>query len=89
MPHPFPFRPGPSPFAQRSGRPSSLPYLPPWSPSGPAVGFAGALNPLKGPHFLLDSFKFVEFPCELALLGPSSQDYLKSLEQKTKLCANE
>jgi teichuronic acid biosynthesis glycosyltransferase TuaC len=59
-----------------------------WSSSGSAVGFAGALTPLKGPHFLLDSFKFVEFPCELALLGPSSQDYLKSLEQKAKLCAN-
>jgi glycosyltransferase involved in cell wall biosynthesis len=59
-----------------------------WSPSGPAVGFVGALTPLKGPHFLLDSFKLLEIPCELALLGPSSQDYLKLLEEKTKLCAN-
>lgn len=59
-----------------------------WKPSSSVVGFVGALYPTKGPHFLLDAFKLVEAPCELALLGPADQDYLESLKQKAELCQN-
>lgn len=59
-----------------------------WSPAGLVVGFVGALYPLKGPHVLLDAFRYVQVPCELALLGPSDPMYLASLERRAKLCAN-
>lgn len=59
-----------------------------WQPSGVVVGFVGALYPLKGPHVLLDAFKRVEVPCELALLGPADQQYLQSLKQRAQLCTN-
>ncbi|MFI5348053.1 MAG: glycosyltransferase family 4 protein [Elusimicrobiota bacterium] len=60
-----------------------------WQPSGPAVGFAGALNAAKGPQVLLDAFRLVETPCELTLLGPAEDPaFLKTLEQKAALCAN-
>jgi teichuronic acid biosynthesis glycosyltransferase TuaC len=59
-----------------------------WQPSGAVVGFVGALYPLKGPHVLLDAFKLVDIPCELALLGPAEPFYLETLQQKAELCAN-
>lgn len=59
-----------------------------WEPSVAVVGFVGALYPTKGPHVLLDAFKFVELSCELALLGPSDPIYLKVLQQKASLCVN-
>jgi len=61
---------------------------PDWHPAGLTVGFVGALYPLKGPHVLLDAFRFVAAPCELALLGPADPEYLKSLQQRAALCAN-
>jgi teichuronic acid biosynthesis glycosyltransferase TuaC len=59
-----------------------------WHPSGLIVGFVGALYPLKGPHVLLDAFRLVDAPCELALLGPADQEYLKSLQERARLCGN-
>ena len=59
-----------------------------WQSSGLTVGFVGALYPLKGPHILLDAFKLVEVSCELALLGPADDLYLKTLKQKADLCGN-
>jgi glycosyltransferase involved in cell wall biosynthesis len=70
-----------------SFRSSDIPPLE-WQPSGAVVGFVGALYPLKGPHVLLDAFKWVEVSCELALLGPADQHYLGSLKQRAQLCTN-
>ncbi len=61
---------------------------PDWHPTGLTVGFVGALYPLKGPHVLLDAFRFVDTSCELALLGPADPEYLKTLQQRARLCAN-
>jgi teichuronic acid biosynthesis glycosyltransferase TuaC len=61
---------------------------PNWRPTGLTVGFVGALYPLKGPHVLLEAFRFVDTPCELALLGPALPEYLQSLQQRAALCAN-
>lgn len=66
---------------------SDIPSLD-WQPSGAVVGFVGALYPHKGPHVLLDAFKIVDIPCELALLGPAEPFYLKTLQQKAELCTN-
>jgi teichuronic acid biosynthesis glycosyltransferase TuaC len=66
----------------------SGPAHPDWHPTGLTVGFVGALYPLKGPHVLLDAFRFVDTPCELALLGPALPEYLRSLRQRAALCAN-
>jgi teichuronic acid biosynthesis glycosyltransferase TuaC len=68
-------------FAPPSDRPN-------WKPTGPTVGFVGALFPLKGPHVLLDAFKLVETPSELAMLGPADPEYLKSLQLRATQCAN-
>jgi len=59
-----------------------------WGPTNATVGFVGALSPMKGPHVLLDAFRLVNTPCELALLGPAEPSYLKTLRQKAELCAN-
>jgi teichuronic acid biosynthesis glycosyltransferase TuaC len=61
-----------------------------WHPSGLTVGFVGALYPMKGPHVLLDAFRMVDIPCELALLGPNPPlpDYLKLLHERARLCEN-
>jgi len=61
-----------------------------WHPSGLVVGFVGALHPMKGAHVLLDAFRSVNLPCELALLGPAAghPDYVGSLHQRAHLCAN-
>jgi len=59
-----------------------------WEPSAAVAGFVGSLYPTKGPHVLLDAFKFVDLPCELALLGPAEPVYLKLLQQKASLCPN-
>lgn len=59
-----------------------------WQPSEPAVGFVGALSFMKGPHILLDAFKLIEIPCELALLGPGDEARLNFLKEKSKLCLN-
>ncbi len=61
---------------------------PDWRPAGLTVGFVGALYRLKGPHVLLDAFRLVDAPCELALLGPADPEYLKSLQQRAGLCVN-
>jgi teichuronic acid biosynthesis glycosyltransferase TuaC len=72
----------------REPRLSSGSPHPVWHPAGLTVGFVGALYPLKGPHVLLDAFRFVATPCELALLGPALPEYLQSLQQRAALCAN-
>jgi glycosyltransferase involved in cell wall biosynthesis len=59
-----------------------------WHPSALCVGFVGALYFHKGPHVLLDAFRLVTVPCELALLGPPDPHYLQILKQKAQLCAN-
>jgi len=59
-----------------------------WHPEGSVVGFVGALYPLKGPHVLLDAFRLVDVPCELALLGPADPEYLNDLRDRARLCAN-
>jgi glycosyltransferase involved in cell wall biosynthesis len=59
-----------------------------WHPQSAALGFVGALYPLKGPHVLLDAFELVDIPCELALLGPAEVEYKKSLEQQAMRCRN-
>ena len=59
-----------------------------WHPQSAALGFVGALYPLKGPHVLLDAFELVDIPCELALLGPAEVEYKKSLEQQAMRCGN-
>jgi teichuronic acid biosynthesis glycosyltransferase TuaC len=74
------------PLSPSVSAPASTPLD--WHPSGAVVGFVGALYPLKGPHVLLDAFRLVEAPCELALLGPCEPDYLKSLQERARLCRN-
>lgn len=59
-----------------------------WRPSGMAVGFVGAVSPHKGAHVLIDAFKDVETCCELALLGPGDENFLKILRKKAELCKN-
>jgi teichuronic acid biosynthesis glycosyltransferase TuaC len=74
-----------SPF--EVGNPPS-PDRPVWRASCLTVGFVGALFPLKGPHVLLEAFRLVETPSELALLGPADSVYLESLRQRARLCKN-
>jgi len=59
-----------------------------WTPSGVTVGFVGAIYPYKGLHVLLDAFRLVEVPCELALLGPADRRYLRFLQLQAEVCAN-
>jgi glycosyltransferase involved in cell wall biosynthesis len=59
-----------------------------WHPQGQVVGFVGALSPVKGMRILLDAFRLVDAPCELALLGPADPEYLRDLRQRARLCVN-
>src|ERR1700728_111790 len=61
-----------------------------WDPAGLVVGFVGALYPRKGAHVLIEAFRSVQTPCELALLGPGvgPPQYLSSLRERAGLCAN-
>jgi teichuronic acid biosynthesis glycosyltransferase TuaC len=72
---------------RKRGR-APAPDRPNWQPTGPTVGFVGALFPLKGPHVLLDAFRLVDTPSELAMLGPADPEYLKSLQLRARQCAN-
>jgi teichuronic acid biosynthesis glycosyltransferase TuaC len=59
-----------------------------WYPVGTVVGFIGALYHYKGAHVLLDAFRQIDIPSELALLGPAEPAYLEILQQKALLCKN-
>ncbi|OUR98814.1 hypothetical protein A9Q84_05215 [Halobacteriovorax marinus] len=59
-----------------------------YSPKFPAIGFVGAVNYHKGTLFLLDGFKRINEPCELALLGPGEKSFLKILKEKSIDCKN-
>jgi glycosyltransferase involved in cell wall biosynthesis len=59
-----------------------------WYPQGQVVGFVGALSALKGMRILLDAFRLVDAPCELALLGPADPEYLRDLRERARLCIN-
>ena len=75
-----------------AGEPRSIPSSTnlDWHPSGLVVGFVGALYPMKGVHVLLDAFRSVNVPCELALLGPAvgPAEYVRSLQRRANLCPN-
>ena len=58
-----------------------------WKPSKKVIGFIGNLTYEKGVHILIKAFKSVNISkIELALLGPSDENFLPYLKGLAKSC---